>query len=161
MATQIWDTAGQDRFRSIISSYYRGAHGVVLVYDCGDVASVDNLSSVWMEQVKRYARPDTPMLLVGNKEDLVTAPGGERLDVRRSAAEFAENNRMAMVTTSARTGTGVSNAFVGIARMLMAEARENGGRFPGKSGAGAGSGSSEGSMPPPRSSSVFDCCRVS
>ena len=51
---QLWDTAGQERFRAVTSSFYRGSHGVVMVYDCCDESTVDSLDTVWLEQIKRY-----------------------------------------------------------------------------------------------------------
>jgi len=49
----IWDTAGQERFRTLTSSYYRGAHGVVLVYDCTRTDSFENLEQ-WLKEVQLY-----------------------------------------------------------------------------------------------------------
>ena len=49
----IWDTAGQERFRTLTSSYYRGAHGVVLVYDVTRTDSFENLEQ-WLKEVQLY-----------------------------------------------------------------------------------------------------------
>jgi Ras-related protein Rab-1A len=94
---QMWDTAGQERFRTITSSYYRGAHGVIVVYDVGERRSFDNLA-MWMGEVGRYARPGVPMILVGNKTDLV-----ERRRVgREEAAAFAAGHGLAYAEVSAK-----------------------------------------------------------
>lgn len=66
-----WDTAGQERFRTITSSYYRGAHGIIIVYDCTDLESFNNLKQ-WLEEIDRYACENVNKLLVGNKCDQVT-----------------------------------------------------------------------------------------
>ena len=50
----IWDTAGQERFRTLTSSYYRGAHGVVLVYDVTRTDSFENLEQ-WLKEVQLYS----------------------------------------------------------------------------------------------------------
>lgn len=63
-----WDTAGQERFRTITSSYYRGAHGIIVVYDCTDLESFNNLKQ-WLEEIDRYACENVNKLLVGNKCD--------------------------------------------------------------------------------------------
>jgi len=66
-----WDTAGQERFRTITSSYYRGAHGIIVVYDCTDQESFTNVKQ-WLEEINRYACENVNKLLVGNKVDLST-----------------------------------------------------------------------------------------
>ena len=66
---QIWDTAGQDRFRAVTRSYYRGAAGALLVYD---VTSRDSYNHVgtWLNDARTMANPDISLILVGNKTDL-------------------------------------------------------------------------------------------
>lgn len=71
----IWDTAGQERFRTLTSSYYRGAHGVVLVYDVTSRPSFENLSLIWLRELQTYANLDEMVLmLVANKIDKVCTP---------------------------------------------------------------------------------------
>lgn len=65
---QIWDTAGQDRFRSIVSSYYRGAHGIIITYDVNEEESFQNITK-WYDEIKHYANHPV-LMLVGNKTDL-------------------------------------------------------------------------------------------
>ena len=65
-----WDTAGQERFRTITSSYYRGAHGIIVVYDVTDEDSFSNVKT-WLNEIDRYANENVNKLLVGNKSDLV------------------------------------------------------------------------------------------
>jgi GTPase SAR1 family protein len=67
--TQQWDTAGQERFRTITSSYYRGAHGIIVVYDVTDQESFNNVKQ-WLNEIDRYANENVNKLLVGNKSDL-------------------------------------------------------------------------------------------
>ena len=64
-----WDTAGQERFRTITSSYYRGAHGIIIVYDITDRESFENVKT-WLNEIDRYACENVNKLLVGNKSDL-------------------------------------------------------------------------------------------
>ncbi|XP_063726495.1 uncharacterized protein LOC134854249 [Symsagittifera roscoffensis] len=66
---QIWDTAGQSRFRSITSSYYRGAHAVAVVFDLTSRKSFSSVPS-WINDVRGMAKTDIPVLLIGNKSDL-------------------------------------------------------------------------------------------
>jgi hypothetical protein len=65
-----WDTAGQERFRTITSSYYRGAHGIIVVYDVTDNDTFTNVKQ-WLQEIDRYAIEGVNKLLVGNKNDLV------------------------------------------------------------------------------------------
>ena len=65
-----WDTAGQERFRTITSSYYRGAHGIIVVYDVTDDDSFNNVKQ-WLNEIDRYASENVNKLLVGNKSDLI------------------------------------------------------------------------------------------
>ena len=64
-----WDTAGQDRFKNITSSYYRGAHGIILVYDITDKNSFESIQS-WIKEIEQYADEQISMILIGNKSDL-------------------------------------------------------------------------------------------
>ena len=66
-----WDTAGQERFRTITSSYYRGAHGIIVVYDVTEMDSFTNVKQ-WLHEIERYASEAVNKLLVGNKSDLTS-----------------------------------------------------------------------------------------
>ncbi|XP_050055931.1 uncharacterized protein LOC114120371 isoform X7 [Aphis gossypii] len=65
---QFWDTAGTEKYRSLTTSYYRGAHGVFIVYDVTDVKSFHSLRN-WIDDVITFADPTIVKILVGNKCD--------------------------------------------------------------------------------------------
>lgn len=65
---QIWDTAGEERFRSITSSFYRGAHGVVIVIDLTRPETLKNAPK-WLAEVEKHIRLPVSQLMVGNKLD--------------------------------------------------------------------------------------------
>jgi small GTP-binding protein len=65
---QIWDTAGQDRFRAITKNYYKGAHGIVLIYDVTNTTSFSNIKN-WLSQIKENTTDKVKIVLVGNKID--------------------------------------------------------------------------------------------
>ena len=66
---QIWDTAGQETYKSITSSYYKGSHGCFIVYDITNEASFENVDK-WYQQAQKEASKDVSIILVGNKCDL-------------------------------------------------------------------------------------------
>lgn len=66
---QIWDTAGQQRFRAITNAYYRGAQGAVIVYDITKSRTFENLNK-WLSELRDNAEPDIAIMLLGNKCDL-------------------------------------------------------------------------------------------
>ena len=66
---QIWDTAGQEKFKTLTQSYYRGSHGVVVAYDITDRDSFAKVAE-WMSDVDNKAPDNITRILVGNKKDL-------------------------------------------------------------------------------------------
>ena len=70
-----WDTAGQERFRTITSSYYRGAHGIIVVFDVTEQESFNNVKQ-WLNEIDRYANENVNKLLVGNKVRAARAGAG-------------------------------------------------------------------------------------
>lgn len=66
---QIWDMAGQERYRAITKAYYRGAAGAILVYDITKEISFANISQ-WLTEIRAYNDQNMPVALVGNKSDL-------------------------------------------------------------------------------------------
>ena len=103
---QIWDTAGQDRFRAITKNYFKGAHGIILIYDVTDEQSFDNVSN-WINQIKEEASDNVIIFLVGNKIDDV--------DHRKIQIENGENLantfKLEFFETSAKTGENVQKTF--------------------------------------------------
>ena len=70
---RIWDTAGQERYRAVAKSYYKGAHGVMIVYDITKRDTFEHLEK-WLEEVHNNApEAGIPIFIVGNKKDLVEA----------------------------------------------------------------------------------------
>lgn len=97
-----WDTAGQERFRTITSSYYRGAHGIIIVYDITDRESFDNVKQ-WLNEIDRYACENVNKLLVGNKCDLESK---RQVDFEEAKA-FADERGIPFLETSAKNATNV------------------------------------------------------
>ncbi len=102
---QIWDTAGQDRFRTITKTYYKGSHGVILVYDVCDERSFGNVKN-WVNQIEQNAKSSICKVLVGNKCDKA-----ERVITEEQGRKLAEEYNMKFYETSAKTGQNVEEAF--------------------------------------------------
>ena len=117
---QVWDTAGQERFRTIISSYYKGAHGILLVYDITLKESFESLND-WLNEIKKNTSKNIVKVLIGNKIDL----NDKRVISFDEAKEFADNNSMKYIETSAKTSTNVDQAFGLIGVELMKSFKGN------------------------------------
>merc|ERR1712063_191869 len=120
---QIWDTAGQEKFRSTTRSYYRGAAGALLVYDITRRETFEHLQS-WLEDCRRYSNKDIVIMLIGNKCDL----GNKRAVSREEGESFAAKNGLTFLETSAKTAENVEAAFIDSARKIH-ETSENGADF--------------------------------
>lgn len=111
----VWDTAGQERFRTLTSSYYRGAHGVVLVYDVTRMDSFENLQQ-WLKEVQLYAPGNgeaVVKLLVGNKCDLDRKVPVEQADA------WARAQGMLFLEASAKTRLGIRQVFMEVVKKML------------------------------------------
>lgn len=116
----IWDTAGQDRFRTITSSYYRGAHGIIICYDVTDLTTFNNVTT-WLKEIEKYAASDVCKLLVGTKCDLVV----KRVVDYTVAKELADKLNIPFIETSAKSKTNVHAAFERMAEVIMKSQMED------------------------------------
>eukprot|EP01121_Diplochlamys_sp_Union-15-3_P021134 TRINITY_DN8453_c0_g1_i1.p1 TRINITY_DN8453_c0_g1~~TRINITY_DN8453_c0_g1_i1.p1 ORF type:complete len:213 (-),score=45.66 TRINITY_DN8453_c0_g1_i1:57-665(-) len=99
----IWDTAGQEKFRSLTTSYYRGTQGIILVYD---ITSEESFSHVfnWLEEVEIHSsNVDVVKVLVGNKLDQER----KRVVTKERAMSFAKEKKLIFGECSSKTGEGV------------------------------------------------------
>ena len=104
---QIWDTAGQESFRSITRIFYRGAHCVFLTYDITREETFVNVLD-WLREVKQHANADIMIYLIGNRSDLED----EREISREKAIEFCQEYSIdQFFETSAKTGDCVEQVF--------------------------------------------------
>jgi Ras-related protein Rab-1A len=103
----------KERFRTITSSYYRGAHGIIIVYDVTDVESFNNVKH-WLNEIDRYATEHVSKLLVGNKSDLVQK---KAIDYDTAKA-LADKLGIPFLETSAKNSANVDKAFVKMAEEI-------------------------------------------
>ncbi len=95
---QIWDTAGQESFRSITRSYYRDAAGALLVYDITRRETFNHLER-WLEEARQNGNPNMSIMLIGNKSDLEH----RRAVSTKEGEVFASSNRLIFLETSAKS----------------------------------------------------------
>mmetsp|Transcript_22598 Transcript_22598/g.26191 ORF Transcript_22598/g.26191 Transcript_22598/m.26191 type:complete len:211 (-) Transcript_22598:249-881(-) len=110
---QIWDTAGQESFRSITRSYYRGAAGALLVYDITRRDTFKHLS-VWLEEARQHSQSNMVIMLIGNKNDLEH----RRAVSFEEGKAFADANGLIFMETSAKTAFNVEQAFINTAEKI-------------------------------------------
>ncbi|KAI0300607.1 ras-domain-containing protein [Multifurca ochricompacta] len=102
----VWDTAGEERFRAITSSYYRGTQAIILVYDITNRESFEAIEW-WFAERSRYAPKSAVKIIVGNKAD----KGHMRRVTTAEAAAYAARMGTLFIEASAKTAVGVREVF--------------------------------------------------
>eukprot|EP00808_Paulinella_micropora_P009034 g82702.t1 len=131
---QVWDTAGQERFESLSAggltrAYYRGAMGIILVYDITDARSLSNIRN-WMRNIESNAEDHVDKVLVGNKSDMES----EREVETEKGQALADQYGIPFFETSAKDDVLVTEAFLELAKIvkkrLMRDQERAGGGSP-------------------------------
>ena len=104
---QIWDTAGQDRFLAITKNYYRGANGILLVFDVTSNSSFEHIKN-WIEQIKEEANERIIIYLVGNKIDCTN----NRVISNEEGKKLADEFGLKYFETSAKNNENVESTFL-------------------------------------------------
>eukprot|EP01016_Furgasonia_blochmanni_P002006 TRINITY_DN10798_c0_g2_i2.p2 TRINITY_DN10798_c0_g2~~TRINITY_DN10798_c0_g2_i2.p2 ORF type:complete len:148 (-),score=6.51 TRINITY_DN10798_c0_g2_i2:36-479(-) len=110
-----WDAAGSDKYKYFTDAYFKGACGVVVVYDVTNRESFDNLMK-HLDSAEKNAPEGTPIILVGNKIDAKE----KRIVRQENALDFAKIKRLELYEVSALTGENVDSAFNRIAQKIVA-----------------------------------------
>jgi Ras-related protein Rab-1A len=120
---QVWDTAGQEKYRSIAESFYRGAAGILLVYDITRKSSFTNIQT-WLASITAHTAGagSLEVVLVGNKSDLASSRAVSEAAGREAAAALG----IPFFEVSALTGAGVQAAVETLAARMLARARLTG-----------------------------------
>eukprot|EP01083_Nonionella_stella_P311416 1110363_1 len=112
---QIWDTAGQEKFKTITSSYYRNAHAVMIVYDVSDRKSFSNIDQ-WLSDIEKFCPSKVCKMIIGNKCDIELS---EREITNEDAKQYADDLSIPYIETSAKTADNVENAFYQMVQELI------------------------------------------
>ena len=119
IALQIWDTSGQERFRSITQNFYRGADGVFFVFDVTNKNSFENIK-VWLNE-PQVVELNSQKILVGNKIDLKE----QRVISKEKMEELGVKINLVSFETSAKTGENVEEIFTKIAELILSNKSED------------------------------------
>ncbi|MBA0669228.1 hypothetical protein Goklo_007438, partial [Gossypium klotzschianum] len=109
----LYCTAGQESFRSITRSYYRGAAGALLVYDITRRETFNHLTS-WLEEARQHANANMTVMLIGNKCDL----SHRRAVSTEEGEQFAREHGLIFMEASAKTAQNVEEAFLSTASKI-------------------------------------------
>ena len=111
----IWDVGGQERFKILRRSFYEGTHGALLVFDLSRGNTFHKMKD-WLIDLRSIIEGKIPIVILGNKADLLTEIG-EVLN-RNESKQFAEAEDSIYIETSAKTGDNVERAFVELTQRM-------------------------------------------
>ena len=115
---QIWDTSGEEKFRSITRNFYRNADGLLVVFDLTCKESFNHVKN-WINEAKEH-KNDIKTILVGNKLDLEV----EREVDKETELKFAEKNNLKYLETSAKNGKNINNSFKEMIALILNDKTE-------------------------------------
>ena len=109
---EIWDTAGQEKYRSLASMFYKEASAAILVYDITRKDSFEQIQQYWASQLKENSPSNIILALCGNKSDLIEE---EKVD-EEEARNYAQEINAIFYPTSAKNDSGITDLFLQIAK---------------------------------------------
>ena len=112
---QIWDTCGQELYRSLITNFYRNSSLAIMVYAINDKATFENIE-MWLRELRTHSNPDAKVFLIGNKVDLEK----EREVTTEQGENYCKQNKIDLfMESSAKTGLNTQNIFLKAAELLF------------------------------------------
>ena len=111
---QIWDTCGQEIYRSLISNFYRNSSLAVIVYSIDKKSSFKDID-LWLKELRLNSSPDIKIILIGNKSDLI---GKREVSYDEGAKYLEQDGIIGFYETSAKTGDNIKKIFEEIAKGL-------------------------------------------
>jgi len=115
---QMWDTAGEERFRDFTTAYYKSAQAVIIVYDVTNSLSFQHIDE-WLSVIEKHAK-HVKKILLGNKVDLLS----QREVTREEGEEFANKRNIFFLESSAKDEDGVSTVFTSIVEYLSSSSSQ-------------------------------------
>uniref|UniRef100_A0A8C9S0F5 small monomeric GTPase n=1 Tax=Scleropages formosus TaxID=113540 RepID=A0A8C9S0F5_SCLFO len=106
--------SGQERFHTITTSYYRGAMGIMLVYDITNAKSFENISK-WLRNIDEHANEDVERMLLGNKCDIED----KRVVPKAKGEQIAQEHGIRFFETSAKSNINIEKAFLTLAEDIL------------------------------------------
>ena len=118
---QIWDTCGQEAYRSLINGFYKNSSLAILVYSIDNMNSFTHLET-WLNDIKMQSNPDIKIFLIGNKVDLEDK---RKISKEMGETFYKEHNLDFFMETSAKTGFNAHNLFIEAGSLLYKEYLKN------------------------------------
>ena len=115
ISLDIWDTAGQEKYKSLTKFFYKDAAVAILVYDITQKDSFANMKNYWYEQLQEFGSKKIILGVAGNKCDMYDKEEVSEADAR----EFAEKIGAFFVITSAKNNTGITDLFMNAANLFV------------------------------------------
>jgi small GTP-binding protein len=104
---EMWDTAGQEKYRSLAKMFFKEASVALIVYDVTNLKSFNEIKNYWMNLVKEHAPKNIIMYIIGNKSDLI----GSEAVKEEMAREYAKEEKVNFFLTSAKDRSGIDELF--------------------------------------------------
>ena len=111
---QIWDTCGQELYRSLITNFYRNSSLAIIVYTVTDRTTFENVD-LWYKELSTHANPNVKVFLIGNKIDLIDQRRIQTEEGQRYADQYKLNK---FIEASAKSGFNAKNIFIEAAKLL-------------------------------------------
>lgn len=119
---QVWDTCGQEKYRTLTRQYYRDANGIMLIFDLTNPNSFNEVEN-WIGEIRNNfpTKGEISILLIGNKSDLISERKISNSDINK----FAKRYDLEYIEVSAKEGTNIKNAFENLSWMVIHKEDEN------------------------------------
>ena len=115
---QIWDTAGEERFRSIAKSCYKGADGILLMYDVSNISSFKHIKN-WINDIENnitVPKDKLALIIVGNKSDL---PEDQKKIDNKDREDFENKYKYKIIETSAKTDKNINESIIALIDKML------------------------------------------